>query len=323
MKPREELNLHHKGDDGQGIGGGCGLVAVCNGMGCEVVVGRLGSDVKFCKMGSVTVFKVVLIETGHITEDTEAGFFKLELKRIMWRQRRQNDAESSYILNKHRNDSIGRTAHNYPKTFNELKITYHWNLVGQRCDKTTPSLGTTHPAKQEQMKATIAGKYHEASICTSTPGSICNGLSGLEDLYKHVDDWLNLKLSHEVLYNRQDEKSHDELLEESVTVLDVCSISRDTKLRLKEQVQALQSALRRRKGDSSIESSVANYICLRKKMKKDARKFINSLKQIDNKFGASPLLHQAHQLSAVIQVIREVHVKSCSIFQSLSLFLST
>ena len=31
------------------------MVAVGNGMGCEVVVGRLGSDVKFCKMGSVTV----------------------------------------------------------------------------------------------------------------------------------------------------------------------------------------------------------------------------------------------------------------------------
>lgn len=80
-------------------------------------------------------------------------------------------------------------------------------------------------------------------------------------------------------------------------------------LRLKEQVQALQSALRRRKGDSSIESSVANYFCLRKKMK-DAKKLIASLKQMDNKFGASPLLDQDHQLSAVIQVIREVHVKN-------------
>ncbi|KAJ6774725.1 BPS1-LIKE PROTEIN [Salix purpurea] len=79
-------------------------------------------------------------------------------------------------------------------------------------------------------------------------------------------------------------------------------------LRLKEQVQALQSALRRRKGDSSIESSVANYFCLRKKMK-DAKKLIASLKQMDNKFGASPFLDQDHQLSDVIQVIREVACK--------------
>ena len=76
------------------------------------------------------------------------------------------------------------------------------------------------------------------------------------------------------------------------------------------------------KGRFKHRKQCSNYFCLRKKMK-DAKKLIASLKQMDNKFGASPLLHQDHQLSAVIQVIKKVHVKSCSIFQSLSLFLST
>ncbi|KAJ6413329.1 hypothetical protein OIU84_006174 [Salix udensis] len=157
----------------------------------------------------------------------------------------------------------------------------------------------------------------------SIAGSICNGLSGLEDLYKGVDDLLNLASSQQVLSRHENEKCLDELLDGSVRLLDVCSIARDILLRFREQVQALQSAFRRRKGDSSIESSVATFTCFRKKMKRDAKKLIASLKQMDKKLGASSLLDQDRNLSEVIKVIREVNVINCSIFQSLLVFLST
>ncbi|KAH8508132.1 hypothetical protein H0E87_010314 [Populus deltoides] len=157
----------------------------------------------------------------------------------------------------------------------------------------------------------------------STSGSICNGLLGVEDLYKYVDELLNLASTQEVISRHENGKCHNELLDWSVRLLDVCSIARDTMLRFREQIQSLQSALRRRKGDSSIESSVATFTCFRKKMKKDAKKLIASLKQMDNKLGASSLLDQDQHLSAVIKVIREVNVINCSIFQSLLLFMST
>ncbi|KAJ6305172.1 hypothetical protein OIU78_020669 [Salix suchowensis] len=157
----------------------------------------------------------------------------------------------------------------------------------------------------------------------SISGSICNGLSGLEDLYKGVDDLLNLASAQQVLSRHENEKCLDELLDGSVRLLDVCSIARDILLRFREQVQALQSAFRRRKGDSSIESSVATFTCFRKKMKRDAKKLIASLKQMDKKLGASSLLDQDRNLSEVIKVTREVNVINCSIFQSLLVFLST
>ncbi|XP_011022277.1 PREDICTED: uncharacterized protein LOC105124112 [Populus euphratica] len=157
----------------------------------------------------------------------------------------------------------------------------------------------------------------------SVSGSISNSLSGLEDLYKCMDDLLNLASTQQVLSRHENEKCLDELLDGSVRLLDVCSIGRDILLRFREQVQALQSAFRRRKGDSSIESSVATFNCFRKKMKKDTKKLIASLKQMDNKLGASSLLDQDQHLSAVIRVIREVNVINCSIFQSLLRFLST
>jgi len=108
----------------------------------------------------------------------------------------------------------------------------------------------------------------------------------------------------------------------SVRVLDMCDITRDTLLQIKENVQALHSALRRRKGDSSIERVVAEYNFFSKKMKKNAKKLITTLKQMESKFGVSPLLDQDQQLSALTTVLREVIVMNMSIFQSLLAFLA-
>ncbi|EOX90711.1 Uncharacterized protein TCM_000101 [Theobroma cacao] len=156
----------------------------------------------------------------------------------------------------------------------------------------------------------------------STSESICAGLSGLEDLYQCMDDLLNLASTQQVLSQHQHEKCIDELLDGSVRLLDICSIARDYMFQLKERVHALQSALRRRKRDSSIENDIINYTCFRKEMKKQGKKLITELKQMDNKLGASPLLDQDHHFSAVIRVLREVNAMNTSIFQSLFSFLS-
>ncbi|KAJ7953202.1 DUF241 domain protein [Quillaja saponaria] len=125
-----------------------------------------------------------------------------------------------------------------------------------------------------------------------------------------------------VYIHLRQEKSVEELLDGSVRILDICGITRDSLLQVREHVQALQSALRRRKGDSSIEGKIAEYTCFRKKMKKNAKKLITALKQIENKSGASLLLDQDHHLSAVIRVLREVNTTNIAIFQSLLSFLA-
>ncbi|XP_021275279.1 uncharacterized protein LOC110410035 [Herrania umbratica] len=164
-------------------------------------------------------------------------------------------------------------------------------------------------------------KTWEASLL-STSESICAGLSGLEDLYQCMDDLLNMASTQQVLCLHQHEQCIDELLDRSVRLLDICSIARDYMFQLKEHVHALQSALRRRKGDSSIENNIINYTCFRKEMKKQGKKLITELKQMDNKLGAAPLLDQDHHFSAVIRVLREVNVMNTSIFQYLFSFLS-
>ncbi|KAJ9703855.1 hypothetical protein PVL29_005221 [Vitis rotundifolia] len=170
----------------------------------------------------------------------------------------------------------------------------------------------SHPTTLKIQEELNKLRKWEASS-TSTLGTICNGLSGMEELYKCLDELLSLQSTQQAISHHQHEKWVEELLDGSVNLLDVCCNTRDVISQFKENVGDLQSALRRRKGDVCIESSINNYICSRKKMNKDAKKLLAAMKKMDNKAGAYPLLDQDHQLSTVIRVLRD----------SLVLFLST
>ncbi|OIV94873.1 hypothetical protein TanjilG_22070 [Lupinus angustifolius] len=157
---------------------------------------------------------------------------------------------------------------------------------------------------------------------TSTSDSIFTALSFLQDLYICLDDHLNMASTQKLMSHHRGEKCVEEILDGSLRLLDICGITRDTMLETKENDQDLHSCLRRRKGDSSIERSVAEYKFFTKKVKKNAMKLITSLKQMDTKFGVSPLLNQDQDLTALVRVLREVITMNMSIFQSLLSFLA-
>jgi len=156
---------------------------------------------------------------------------------------------------------------------------------------------------------------------TSTSDSITTGLSFLEDLYISLEDLLNMTSTQKLVSHHQGEKFVEELLDGSMKMLDICGITRDAMLQIKENVQSLHSSLRRRKGDSSIEKSVAEYKFFTMKMTKNVTKLITSLKHMEAKFGASTLLNQDQDLVAVITVLREVIAMNLSVFQSILSFL--
>ncbi|KAK7367229.1 hypothetical protein VNO80_09238 [Phaseolus coccineus] len=157
---------------------------------------------------------------------------------------------------------------------------------------------------------------------TSTSKSIGTGLSFLSDLYISLEDLLNMASTQKLISHHQGEKCMEELMDGSVRILDICDITRDTMLQIKKNVQVLHSAIRRRKGDSSIERIIAEYNLFSKKMKKNAKKLITSLKQMERKFGVSPLLDQDQQLVSLIRMLREVIGLNMSVFQSLLAFLT-
>ncbi|KAM7516062.1 hypothetical protein LguiA_005645 [Lonicera macranthoides] len=160
------------------------------------------------------------------------------------------------------------------------------------------------------------------TTATPTADTICNDLYSLEELYKSVDDLLNLPQTQQALSHHQNEKWAEELLDRSVGILDICGSTRDLVSQIKESVRDLQSALRRRKGDLSTESSITKYNSLQKKMKKDAKRLIATLKKMESKIAGLAILDVDHHISAVIRVLREVTTAGISIFQSILLFVS-
>lgn len=164
--------------------------------------------------------------------------------------------------------------------------------------------------------------WESSSSSSSKAETICLGLSLLSELYKRIQDLLNLPLTQQALSQDQHQKWVNELLEGSLRYLDACGNTRDSVLSMQETVRELQSALRRRKvGELGNESVVSAYFCSRRKMKKETAKSLASLKPplMD---GLDCLEKKDDHLLAVVRVLRETSLITISIFHSLLLFLS-
>ncbi|KAL8103002.1 hypothetical protein AgCh_027510 [Apium graveolens] len=138
-----------------------------------------------------------------------------------------------------------------------------------------------------------------SSSCTAS--TVSSDLLILEGLYKCIADLLNLPLTQQALSNHQQEKWVDELLDGSVRLLDICGTTRDFMSQIKEHVVDLQSAIRRKKGDLTLASSISKFNSFRRKMKNQAKKLIADLKQVDIKTACSSILNLDYHLSDVIR----------------------
>nr|GMC65890.1 uncharacterized protein LOC109167529 [Ipomoea batatas] len=179
----------------------------------------------------------------------------------------------------------------------------------------------SHPSIQKVEEELNKLKTIQVSV-TPEAATISSGLLGLEELYKCMDDLLNLPQTLQALSQNQNQKWADGLLEKSVRLLDICGLARDCISQLKEHLRDLQSSLRRRKGDSSTEDSITRYTSFIKKMNKDAKKSIAAIKKIDDEVDGSTPLDVHHDISPVIRALREASAVNTSIFQSVLLFLS-
>lgn len=109
-------------------------------------------------------------------------------------------------------------------------------------------------------------------------------------------------------------------------MLEVCGISKDVLLLVKEQLQDLQFTLRRVCiGEPDICGKIAAYNHYRKKLKKETLKCLNSLKGImkNKKPIASDRLSPIDDnLKVVVDVLKEVRVTTISIVESLLSLIS-
>ena len=170
-------------------------------------------------------------------------------------------------------------------------------------------------------------KQHHSQPVSSTicldADTIQSDLVVLAELYNCMEELLHSPQTKQALVHYQNGELAEDAQCGSVTLLDACGAARDLLLALKEHVQSLQSAMRRRRrGDSSIESSIYAYESFRKKAKKEIAKQLGQLKRMDNKVSSIPLFGQDQQLVFLARVLREASTITISILCSLLLFMS-
>ncbi|KAG5623218.1 hypothetical protein H5410_008436 [Solanum commersonii] len=175
----------------------------------------------------------------------------------------------------------------------------------------------SHPATQNIEEELNKLKTWEFSA-SPTAEAVYSGLIGLREVHKCMVDLLNLPLTLQSLSQCQNKKWVDEILDKSGRFLDICGTTREIVSQFKENVKDVQSSLRRRKEDLSIN----NYTTFRKKMKKEAKSLITALKRMDHEEVVDVMEVDDQLVSAVIRVLREVATMGISVYQMLLNYLS-
>lgn len=141
----------------------------------------------------------------------------------------------------------------------------------------------------------------------------------LRNLHNTANDLLHSPIVQQSLVDHQQEKWVHEVSEASLRMLDVCGVSKDVLLLVKEHLQDLQFTLRRVSiGElAKIENKIADYNCYRKKLKKETLKCLNSLKGIMKSNKSSIVQPVNDNLTVVVDVLSEVRLTTISIVESL------
>ncbi|XP_010277265.1 PREDICTED: uncharacterized protein LOC104611765 [Nelumbo nucifera] len=151
--------------------------------------------------------------------------------------------------------------------------------------------------------------------------SICVSLLGLAELHKCIENFLQMPQTQQALLHHQHKRWVEEMIDGSVTLLDIGGAARDILIQMKEIIQDIQSALRRRKLEVLL-NKVTAYISFKKRVKKDVSSCLKTLKRLEEKYVACPLLDYDHDSAMVVRVLREVSSVAISIFWALLSFLS-
>ncbi|CAH2076605.1 unnamed protein product [Thlaspi arvense] len=183
---------------------------------------------------------------------------------------------------------------------------------------------SSHPSTSEIEEA--LNKMN--TVYTTTTGSsesILLGLAGLEQLYNCTEGFLKMASTQRVMSSDRSEYM-EEMLDRSLRLMDICSVSRDLMVEAHEHVRVVQSCVRRKKivggrGDQ-LDVSVSGYVRFRKNMRKEAKKLLGALKKIDGGSSSYGKDHEDDHLVAVIDAMRRVVSVSVVVLKSFLDFLS-
>lgn len=158
-----------------------------------------------------------------------------------------------------------------------------------------------------------------------------SSLKKVVELYNSVDELIRYSpvfTQQSLRPNQQHMKLVENALDTSVLLLDACNNVADVISSMKDQVQGLHSALRRKGGRdlSCMESNIHAYVNFRKKSKRDISRCLRSLKKVESKiqssFPVADINNLDLDLAMVIKVLRESSLRAILSFQSVLSFMA-
>ncbi|KVI02992.1 uncharacterized protein LOC112512950 [Cynara cardunculus var. scolymus] len=153
--------------------------------------------------------------------------------------------------------------------------------------------------------------------------TIQSGLVGLAELYVCVEELVLSPKTQPAFLCHQNGTLVEDALEGSIGLLDLCSTIKDLLMLMRENVQILQSALRRKGGNPTVATHIATYLSFRKKTKKNVTKSLGTLKHLEKKMGSFLVRDVDCHVPMASKVLGDVYALTISQFKSLLVFVST
>ncbi|PWA62906.1 hypothetical protein CTI12_AA245230 [Artemisia annua] len=183
------------------------------------------------------------------------------------------------------------------------------------------------PSKPKQVNTPsftkIETKINDLKLLVLSSETIQSCLVGLAELYVSIDELVQSPQTKQAFSRKQNGTLVEDILEGSIGLLDLCCTLKEMAMLMKENTQILQSALRRKGGDSIAASQISVYLCFKKKAKKSIVKSLETLKHLEKKMGSFLFLDADHHVLTISKVLGEVNSLTISIFKCLLIFMST
>ncbi|KAH6821064.1 hypothetical protein C2S53_014974 [Perilla frutescens var. hirtella] len=113
---------------------------------------------------------------------------------------------------------------------------------------------------------------------STSANSISANLASLTDLHQGITNLIQMPSIQQSLSKEEGESWMNELLEESIRLMDLCGFTREVVCLTKESVQDLESSIRRSRGETATSDHINAYMASRKKINKMVKKCLRNFK---------------------------------------------
>lgn len=172
-----------------------------------------------------------------------------------------------------------------------------------------------HPLISEFDDHLCRLRASEAASLSPSLTATGNRLNGIQDLHDCVNKLLQLSFTQQALAQEQHKTWFDELLHESLRLLDLCGIAKDALLQTKECTHQLQSIMRRRQGRwNGAYKGDWKYLTSKKVAKNAIHKALKGTE--------SQCTNKNQEILNMVSMLREAELVTLSMIETLFSFIA-